>query len=236
MIPFFPRKKEQSLLSIVGNTPLLRVNSFDTGPCELFLKMESQNPGGSIKDRIALNMIEAAEKAGKIKPGDTLIEATAGNTGLGLALLASLKGYKLILVIPDKMSQEKVIHIRAMGAKVIMTRSDVGRGHPEYYQDMAQEIAQSTANSFYINQFENPANPQAHELTTGPEIWKQMGGKVDAVVCGVGSGGTMTGLGRYFKKVSPATKMILADPEGSILGPLIRDGKKSRREAGLSRG
>lgn len=131
--------------------------------CELYLKLESQNPGGSIKDRIALSMIEAAEWDGLIKPGDTLVEATAGNTGLGLALVAVQKGYHLVLVIPDKMSQEKIFHIRAMGAEVVMTRSDVVQGHPDYYQDKARAIANSTPRAFYINQFENPANPAAHE-------------------------------------------------------------------------
>ena len=217
---------KSSVLDLIGNTPLVRVRNIDTGPCELYLKLESQNPAGSIKDRIALSMIEAAEREGKIKPGDTLVEATAGNTGLGLALVASQKGYKLILVIPDKMSQEKVFHIKAMGAEVIMTRSDVGKGHPDYYQDKARRIAEETPNAFYINQFENPANPLTHERSTGPEIWNQMHHHVDAVVCGVGSGGTMTGLGRYFSQVSPQTEMILADPKGSILAPFVNHGIK----------
>lgn len=214
----------RSVLELIGNTPLVKVNTIDTGPCDLFLKLESQNPGGSIKDRIALNMIEAAERAGKIKPGDTLVEATAGNTGLGLTLVASQKGYKLILVIPDKMSQEKIFHMKAMGAEVIMTRSDVLRGHPDYYQDKARAIAQSTPNAFYVNQFENPANPQTHEVSTAPEIWEQMKHDIDAVVCGVGSGGTLSGIGRFMKRVSPATKMILADPKGSILAPFVEHG------------
>ena len=233
MIIPFPNKKKQSMtsfkpngsvLDLIGNTPLVRVNSLDTGLCDLFLKLESQNPGGSIKDRIALNMIEAAEKAGHINPGDTLVEATAGNTGLGLTLVASQKGYKLIVVIPDKMSQEKIFHMKAMGAEVIMTRSDVLRGHPEYYQDKARAIAESMSGAFYVNQFENPANPQTHEVSTGPEIWEQMGHNIDAVVCGVGSGGTLTGIGRYLKSVSPKTKMILADPKGSILAPYVEHG------------
>src|SRR5262249_27105051 len=161
-----------------------------------YIKIESQNPGGSIKDRIARSMIEAAEKRGELKPGMTLIEATAGNTGLALALLAAQKGYKLILVIPDKMSQEKVFHLKALGAQVIITRSDVEKGHPEYYQDKARKLAEETTGAYYVNQFENPANPAAHETGTGPEIWQQMEGKLNAVVCGVGTGGTLTGLGR----------------------------------------
>ena len=219
-----PSLENRSVLDLIGNTPLVRVRNIDTGPCELYLKLESQNPGGSIKDRIALNMIEAAERAGKIKPGDTLVEATAGNTGLGLTLVASQKAYKLILVIPDKMSQEKIFHMKAMGAEVIMTRSDVLRGHPEYYQDKAAAIAASMPNAFYVNQFENPANPETHEKYTGPELWEQMGHDVDAIVVGVGSGGTMTGVGRYIKSVSPDTRMVLADPKGSILAPYIEHG------------
>lgn len=213
----------KGVLSLIGKTPVVKVNSLDTGPCELFLKLESQNPSGSIKDRIALSMVEAAEKEGHIKPGGTLVEATAGNTGLGLALIASQKGYKLILVIPDKMSQEKVFHLKALGAEVVLTRSDVGKGHPEYYQDLAQSIAIERG-GFYVNQFENPNNPVTHERSTGPEIWEQLGHKVDAVVCGVGSGGTLTGLGRYFSNVSPRTEMVLADPKGSILAPYVQTG------------
>src|ERR1700677_44257 len=159
-----------SVLSLIGNTPILQVRNIDTGLCQLFLKLESQNPGGSIKDRMALAMVEAAERDGHLKPGGTLIEATAGNTGLSLALVAAAKGYRLILVIPDKMSQEKILHIRALGATTVITRSDVTKGHPEYYQDLAAAIAAKTPTGFYVNQFENPTNPQAHEETTGPEI------------------------------------------------------------------
>ncbi len=212
------------VLSLIGNTPLVRVSRMDTGPCDLFLKLENHNPGGSIKDRIGLSMIEAAERSGAIRPGATLVEATAGNTGLGLALVAARKGYKLVLVIPDKMSQEKVHHLRALGAEVRMTRSDVGKGHPEYYQDYAERIAKELG-AYFINQFANPANPLAHELTTAPEIWKQMDGKLDAVVCGVGSGGTLTGFSRYFAKVGPNVELLLADPKGSILADYVATGK-----------
>lgn len=218
------QSSNHSVLDLIGNTPLVRVRNIDTGPCELYLKLESQNPGGSIKDRIALNMIEAAEKSGKIRPGDTLVEATAGNTGLGLTLVASQKGYRLILVIPDKMSQEKIFHMKAMGAEVVVTRSDVLRGHPDYYQDRAAAIAAATPGAFYVNQFENPANPETHERSTGPEIWEQMGHDIDAVVVGVGSGGTLTGIGRFLRGVSPKTRMVLADPKGSILAPYIEHG------------
>ena len=211
------------VLALIGNTPMVKVNHLDTGVCELYLKLESQNPGGSIKDRIALSMIEAAEADGSLQAGGTLVEATAGNTGLGLALIASQKGYHLVLVIPDKMSQEKIFHLKALGVEVIMTRSDVGIGHPEYYQDMAKRIAQERG-GLYVNQFENPNNPLAHEISTGPEIWQQMDHRLDAVVCGVGSGGTLTGLGRYFSTVAPHVEMVLADPKGSILAPYVNDG------------
>src|ERR1700691_6358432 len=181
-----PLQSFDNVLDMIGKTPLFAARHLDTGPCKLFLKLESQNPSGSIKDRVGLYMIEAAEREGRIKPGATLIEATAGNTGLGLALVAARKGYRLLLVIPDKMSQEKIFHLKAMGAEVVMTRSDVVKGHPDYYQDRAARIAEETPGAYYINQFTNPANPQAHEETTAPEIWEQMQHRVDAVVCGVG--------------------------------------------------
>src|SRR6202040_3669100 len=151
-----------NVLEMIGKTPLVEAGRIDTGPCRLFLKLENQNPGGSIKDRIGLYLIQAAERAGSLKPGGTLIEATAGNTGLGLALVAAQKGYKLILVVPDKMAREKIFHLRALGAEVMLTRSDVGKGHPEYYQDIAQRIAKETG-AFFVNQFGNPANTEAHE-------------------------------------------------------------------------
>ncbi|NKD45807.1 pyridoxal-phosphate dependent enzyme [Haematospirillum jordaniae] len=199
--------------------------SFETKGSRLFAKMENHNPGGSIKDRIGLSMVRSFEKTGDLKPGGTLVEATAGNTGLGLALVAATRGYRLILVIPDKMSKEKVQHLKAMGAEIVMTRSDVEKGHPDYYQEKAERLAASIPGAVYVNQFANPANPAAHEETTGPEIWEQMEHDVDAVVCGVGSGGTLTGLSRFFKRVSPKTRIVLADPRGSILAEYIRSGK-----------
>lgn len=214
-----------SVLDLIGETPVVELTKFDTGRCRLFIKLESQNPGGSIKDRIARSMIAAAERDGRLAKGGVIIEATAGNTGLGLAQVGIPKGYRIILVVPDKMSREKVQHLRALGAEVRLTRSDVGKGHPDYYQDMAEKIAAETPGSFYVNQFANPANPLAHETTTGPEIWQQLDGDVDAVVVGVGSGGTLTGLGRFFAEVSPKTEMVLADPAGSVLAPLVKTGK-----------
>jgi cystathionine beta-synthase len=213
-----------NVLELIGRTPIVRINHLDTGPCELFIKLESQNPGGSIKDRIGLKMIEDAEAAGKISPGYTLVEGTAGNTGLGLALVAAQKGYKLVLVIPDKMSREKISNLKAMGAEVVLTRSDVAKGHPEYYQDLAKRLASEMDDAFFINQFSNPSNPKAHEEVTGPEIWEQMGGALDAIVMGVGSSGTVTGLSRFFARQSPGLELVLADPEGSILAEYINQG------------
>jgi len=220
-------KKPPAILSLIGETPLVEITQFDTGPCQLFLKLENQNPTGSIKDRIALSMIEAAEEERRLEPGGTVIEATAGNTGLGLALVAAAKGYRVVLVIPDKMSQEKISHVRALGAEVRLSRSDVTRGHPEYYQDVAARLAEEIPGAFYVNQFGNPANPLAHERTTGPEIWEQMRHDVDAVVVGVGSGGTLTGLGRFFNRVKPrrGIEMVLADPTGSVLYEYVKTGK-----------
>jgi len=214
-----------NVLDLIGNTPLVEVARMEAGPCSLYLKLEHHNPGGSIKDRIALSMIEDAERQGKIKPGSLIVEATAGNTGLGLALVAALKGYRLLIVVPDKMSQEKIFHLRAMGAEIVMARSDVTKGHPEYYQERAADIARRTPGAFYINQFANPANPRAHEETTGPEIWEQMDHDVDAVVAGVGTGGTITGLANFFAQASPQTEIVLADPQGSVLAKYIETGK-----------
>jgi cystathionine beta-synthase len=214
-----------TILDLIGSTPTVAVSRLDTGPCHLFLKLESANPSGSIKDRPARAMIEAAEADGRLKQGGTIVEATAGNTGLGLALVAARKGYRTLLVVPDKMSREKVLHARAMGAEVVLTRSDVGKGHPDYYSDLAATITQRTPGAFHVNQFENPANPRAHEETTAPELLRQMDGDIDAIVVGVGSGGTLTGIGRFMQRMSPKTEMILADPVGSVLAPYVNSGE-----------
>ncbi|CAG2095100.1 pyridoxal-phosphate dependent enzyme [Xanthomonas euroxanthea] len=218
-----------SVLELIGNTPIVKAQHLDTGVCELFLKLEAANPGGSIKDRIGLSMIEAAEQRGDLSPGATLVEGTAGNTGLGLALVAQQKGYTLILVVPDKMSREKIFNLKAMGAQVVLTRSDVAKGHPEYYQDLAAKIAAETPGAYFINQFGNPDNPAAHEFGTGPEILAQMDGKLDAIVFGCGSSGTMTGLSRAFATASPQTELVLADPVGSILTQYIEEGTVSEK-------
>ncbi|ANO51920.1 pyridoxal-phosphate dependent enzyme [Woeseia oceani] len=220
-----------NILDMVGSTPMLEISRLDTGPCRLFLKLELMNPAGSIKDRIGMSMIEQAEQRGDIKPGDTIVEATAGNTGLGLALVAQQKGYHLVLVLPDKMSQEKIFNLRAMGAEVVLTRSDVAKGHPEYYQDLGQRIA-SEKGAYFINQFANPDNPLAHEQTTAPEILEQMQGDLDAIVVGVGSSGTVTGIGRYLAEHAPQVDIILADPVGSILADYINKGELHEKNAG----
>lgn len=214
-----------AVLTLIGNTPLIEVTRLATGPCQLFLKLESQNPGGSIKDRIGLSMIEAAEADGRLQPGGVVVEATAGNTGLGLALIARVKGYRVVLVVPDKMSTEKILHLKALGAEVRITRSDVGKGHPEYYQDYAARLARELPGAFFADQFNNPANPLAHETTTGPEIWAQTGCKLDAIVVGVGSSGTLTGLTHFFRTVQPQLEFVLADPQGSILAEYVQTGR-----------
>jgi len=216
-----------NVLELIGNTPIVQLHRFDTGPCDLFLKLELMNPGGSVKDRIAVSMVEAAEKSGDLKPGGTIVEATAGNTGIALAMVAILKGYRMCLIMPDKMSQEKISHLKAMGVEIVMTRSDVSKGHPEYYQDLAAKIAGERENATYINQFANLNNPKAHETSTGPEIWSQMSEKLDAFVVGVGTSGTITGVGRYLKAKNPDIDIIIADPEGSILTHYVDTGEIS---------
>ena len=228
-------KVYSNILEMVGGTPMLEVTHLDTGPCRLFLKLELMNPAGSIKDRIGISMIEQAEARGDIKPGDTLVEATAGNTGLGLALVAGQKGYRMVLVLPDKMSQEKIFNLRAMGAEVVLTRSDVGKGHPEYYQDLGQRIAEETG-AYFINQFGNPDNPLAHEQSTAPEILEQMGGDLDAIVIGVGSSGTVSGIGKYLTEHAPQVDIILADPVGSVLTDYINTGELGEKGSWLVEG
>jgi len=222
-----------SAIEMIGRTPMLEAKHLDTGPCRLFLKLELANPAGSIKDRIGLSMVEAAEREGRIDPNShprpTLVEGTAGNTGIALALIAGQRGYDLTVVVPDKMAKGKIQHLRAMGARVVLTRSDVQKGHPDYYQDVAERIAKETPNSLYVNQFANEHNPEAHYEHTAPEIWEQIeratGAGPDAFVCGVGSGGTLTGAGRWLREKKPDIDIVLADPSGSILAPLVNENK-----------
>ncbi|MEE2906930.1 MAG: cystathionine beta-synthase [Planctomycetota bacterium] len=225
----------QDVLDLVGNTPMLEINRIDTGPCRLLLKLESQNPGNSIKDRIAISMIKDAESRGVLQPGGHIVEATAGNTGIALALVGTQRGYSVTVVVPDKMAEGKIAHLRALGAEVVMARSDVEKGHPDYYQEVADRIA-SERGAFYVNQFANQANVDAHYQTTGPEIWEQTGGEIDAFVVGVGSGGTVTGVGRYLKEQNPDVKIILADPVGSVLAPLVNEGREVQAGSWLVEG
>lgn len=216
---------QQNVTALIGHTPLVKVTHLDTGPCELFLKLENMNPGGSIKDRVAQAMILAAERAGKLKSGGTIVEATAGNTGIGLLSIAINRGYHAVFVVPDKMSKEKIDLLKIMGGEVIIARSDVPKGNPEHYQEVAKRIATERENAFYTEQFENIENPKIHEKTTASEIWEQMRHRLDAVVCGVGTGGHLTGIGNFMKKMAPHVKMILADPVGSILAEYVKTGE-----------
>src|SRR5947199_4371673 len=215
------------ILEVIGNTPMVRLNRVARGlRPTLLAKLEYLNPGGSVKDRIGVTMLEAAEKAGKIKPGGTIIEGTSGNTGMGLALAATIKGYQCIFTMPDKMSQEKIDALRALGAEVIVTPTEVDHDDARSYHSVAQRLSREIPNSIYPNQYENPANTQAHYETTGPEIWQQTQGKVTHVVIGVGTGGTITGVARFLKEKNPNLRVIGADPVGSIFAEMFKTGRK----------
>src|SRR2546426_10979583 len=206
-----------TILDAIGNTPLVRLNRVSEGvEAEILAKLENLNPGGSVKDRIGIAMIHDAEKRGILKPGGTIIEPTSGNTGTGLAMAACVKGYKMIFTMPDKMSEEKRSLLRAYGARVVVTPTNASPNSPEHYIKVAERLARETPNSFMPNQYVNAANPMAHYLTTGPEIWNQTGGKLDAFVCGMGTGGTISGTGRFLKEKKKTIKVIGVDPEGSI--------------------
>lgn len=207
-----------NILGAVGRTPLIRLNRIAAGvPSSIYVKAEFLNPGGSVKDRIGISMIEAAEREGLLKPGNTIIEATAGNTGVGLAQAAAIKGYRLIVVMPDKMSQDKIGLLRAYGAEVVITATNVPPDSPESYNGVADRLAGEIPGSFRPNQFHNPNNPQIHYLTTGPEIWEDSGGQVEVFVAGMGTGGTISGTARYLKEKNRNIIIVGADPEGSIL-------------------
>ena len=210
----------KTILDVIGNTPLVRLNKVSKGfKPTILAKLESLNPGGSVKDRIGVAMVEQAEQSGLLKPGGTIIEPTSGNTGVGLAMVASVKGYKMIFVMPDKMSEEKRRILRAYGAKVVVTPTNVSPESAEHYTKVAERLARETPHSYMPNQYENRANPDAHYRTTGPEIWRQTEGKVDVFVCGMGTGGTITGTGRFLKEKKKSLKVVGADPEGSIFYP-----------------
>jgi cystathionine beta-synthase len=225
------------ILQTIGSTPLVRLNRVTSGvKPSVLAKVEFFNPGGSVKDRIGIFMIEKAEKAGLLKPGGTIVESTSGNTGLGLAIAAAVKGYKAILTMPDKMSSEKINLLRAYGATVIVTPTNVPPESPESYYEVARRIARETPGAFLTNQYFNPDNPQAHYLTTGPEIWEQTGGKIDAFVAGMGTGGTISGIGRFLKEKSPSLRVIGVDPEGSILREKFETGRMGEAHSYLVEG
>lgn len=211
------RRIADDVLQLIGGTPLVRVRRISAGlKCEVLAKLEYLNPGGSVKDRIGVAMIEAAEKEGLIKPGYTLIEPTSGNTGIGLALAAAVMGYKIIFTVPDKMSKEKIEILRAFGARVVITPTAVPPDHPANNVKLAEKMAKETPRAFMLNQYFNSANPLAHYSTTGPEIWDQTDGKVDVLVAGMGTGGTITGTARYLKEKDPEVEAVGVDPEGSM--------------------
>jgi len=211
----------QSIIGVIGNTPLVRLQKIPARPMpRIFAKLEFMNPGGSVKDRIAVYLVADAERRHLLKKGGTIIEPTSGNTGTGLAMLAAVRGYKAVFTMPDKVSEEKRALLRAYGAKIVVARTDLPPGSPEHYVNVAKRLAKETPNSFMPNQYQNEANPKAHFATTGPEIWRQTRGRVDALVAGVGTGGTISGTGRYLKGRKRSLLVVGVEPEGSIYGNL----------------
>src|SRR5512135_576548 len=216
-----------SIVGVIGHTPLVKLGRVARNVAPpIYAKLENLNPGGSIKDRVGLYIIEQAEKRGELKPGGTVVEATSGNTGVGLAIAAALKGYKTIFVMPDKMSNEKILLLRAYGAKVVITPTAVAPEDPRSYYEVAKRFARETPNAILANQYHNPDNPMTHELTTGPEIWDQTDGRVTDVIIGMGTGGTISGIGRYLKRQNPNIKIVGVDIEGSILTEIWQSGGK----------
>ena len=221
---------KENVLELIGNTPLVKLNRIaDDTMATVLVKMEQLNPGGSVKDRMAVNMVRRAEEAGLIRSGATLVESTSGNTGMGLAMTAAVRGYKAIFTMPDKMSKEKVEMLKAYGAQVVITRTDLDHDHPDSYVEVAKRIARETPNAFYTDQYYNMNNPEAHYLTTGPEIWEATAGNLDALVGGIGTGGTISGCGKYLKEkaaqVGREVKVVCPDPMGSIYREEFLTGK-----------
>lgn len=213
------------VVQAIGNTPLVKLNKVARGVrAQVYAKLEFMNPGGSVKDRIGLQMIERAEQEGKIKPGGTIVEGTSGNTGVGLAIAAAIKGYKCIFVMPDKMSEEKIRLLRAFGARVVITPTAVEPDDPRSYYSVSKRLSEESPNTILAGQYWNPANPQAHYESTGPEIWKQTQGKIDVLVCGMGTGGTITGTGKYLKEQNPNVQVVGVDPVGSLLYATFKAG------------
>lgn len=220
-----------NIMETIGNTPLVKLNSVTSDlPCTILAKVEFFNPGGSIKDRIGPAIIEDAERSGKLKPGGTIVESTSGNTGVGLAIAAAIKGYRCIFVMPDKMSQEKILLLRAYGARVVVTPTAVEPDDPRSYYQVADRLVEETPNAILANQYHNPVNPQAHVESTGPEIWQQTKGRITHFVAGMGTGGTITGVGRYLKEKNPHIKIVGVDPVGSILYELHKSGRTIKAE------
>jgi len=215
-----------NILEAIGHTPLVRLNRINQGlKPQIYVKADYTNPGGSVKDRIGINMIDDAEKRGLLKPGGTIIEGTSGNTGMGLALVAAVRGYKMVFTITDKQSKEKVDLLKALGAEVIVCPTAVEPEDPRSYYSVAKKLAREIPNSFYPNQYDNPMNPEAHYLTTGPEIWEDSQGKITHFVCGIGTGGTVSGVGKYLKEKNPAVKIIGVDPIGSLYYDFFKRGE-----------
>src|SRR5258708_23547893 len=230
------RRPYDSVLDTIGWTPLIRLHRLTRGiRTPVYGKAEFFNPGGSVKDRIGMPIIEQAEREGKLKPGGTIVEGTSGNTGVALAIAAALKGYKCIFTMPDKMSQEKVRLLKAYGAEVVITPTAVPPDHPDSYVMTAKRIAHETPNAILANQFYNQANPDAHYATTGPELWEQTKGKITHLVCGAGTGGTITGAGRYLKEKNPKIQLVGGDPVGSILAGMWRSGATNNLEGAPSK-
>lgn len=219
-------KVVDNILSLIGNTPIIKLNRVTKNtPIPLYVKVEYFNPGSSVKDRIALKIIDEAEKRGDLKPGGTIVEATSGNTGMGLALVAAIRGYKAVFVMPDKMSNEKIQALRAFGARVVVTPTNVEPEDPRSYYCVSKRLAAEIPNAFYANQYHNPDNPQAHYESTGPEIWEQTEGKITHFIAGLGTGGTITGVGKYLKEKNPNIRVIGVDPEGSLYAEYKKTGK-----------
>ncbi len=222
----------QTILETIGNTPLVRINAVARDlSCTMLAKVEFFNPGGSVKDRIGYTIIDEAERSGRLRPGGTIVESTSGNTGVGLAIAAAIRGYRTVFVMPDKMSQEKILLLRAFGARVVMTPTAVAPDDPRSYYKVAERIVAETPNAILANQYHNPVNPQSHYETTGPEIWRQTTGKVTHVVIGMGTGGTISGVGRYLKEQNPRVRIVGVDPVGSILFELHRSGQVVEAES-----
>ena len=215
---FHSMQVHENILGTIGNTPMVKLNRLTSGlPCQIIAKLEFFNPGGSVKDRIALPILEGYEQSGELLPGGTVVEATSGNTGVALAIACALKGYQAIFVVPDKMSQEKIQLLRAFGARVVITPAAVAPDDPRSYYSVAERIVEKTSNAVLANQYHNPANPESHRLTTGPEIWEQTGGEVTDVVVGMGTGGTLTGIGQFMRENNHEVRLIGVDPKGSLL-------------------